>query len=263
MYNLTSKLKSVKLEFGEDLLVHLPFISLHVCFEQFKVSYNVKEDGPSINLYLIVCKRETDCREITLKVLIWLQPLKIRKRENNKVSLYRVASGADNDVMMKDSSLWVMEKKTFIISSFRHNLIRISMLDKFRFSCSFENNKVSLYQKSNVFCFGSLSDNLHMLNIFSSNKEMSQTNSCGRRDSSSSSSNFYEFELSCFSEDSPTFRAFKRFSIFLVRNDSSPSSSLDSSMITSSHSSSVASISDMHVDLGFLHLACSFMGNSK
>jgi len=40
MSNLTSKLKALKLEFGEDLLVYLVLISLPAHFGQFKVSYN-------------------------------------------------------------------------------------------------------------------------------------------------------------------------------------------------------------------------------
>ena len=40
MSNLASKLKSLKLELGEDLLVHLVLISLPTYFGQFKVSYN-------------------------------------------------------------------------------------------------------------------------------------------------------------------------------------------------------------------------------
>ena len=44
MSNLASKLKSLKLELGEDLLVHLVLISLPTHFGQFKVSYNTQKD---------------------------------------------------------------------------------------------------------------------------------------------------------------------------------------------------------------------------
>jgi len=40
MSNLTSKLKALKLELGEDVLVHLVLISLLAHFGQFKVNYN-------------------------------------------------------------------------------------------------------------------------------------------------------------------------------------------------------------------------------
>ena len=41
MSDLTSKLKALKLELGEDLLVHLVLISLPAHFGQFKMSYNI------------------------------------------------------------------------------------------------------------------------------------------------------------------------------------------------------------------------------
>ncbi|KAF1870872.1 hypothetical protein Lal_00030182 [Lupinus albus] len=44
MSNLVSKLKSLKLEFGEDLLMHLVLISLPAHFGKFKVSYNTQEE---------------------------------------------------------------------------------------------------------------------------------------------------------------------------------------------------------------------------
>ncbi|RDY00140.1 hypothetical protein CR513_16716, partial [Mucuna pruriens] len=49
MSNLTSKLKSLKLELGENLLMHLVLISLPIHFGQFKVSYNTQKDKWSFN----------------------------------------------------------------------------------------------------------------------------------------------------------------------------------------------------------------------
>ena len=40
MFHLASKLKALKLELSEDLLVHLVLISLPIQFNKFKVSYN-------------------------------------------------------------------------------------------------------------------------------------------------------------------------------------------------------------------------------
>ena len=45
--------------------------------------------------------------------------------------------------------------ETFFVPSFRWNLISISSLDKFGFSYSFGNDKVSLYQNSNMVGSGS------------------------------------------------------------------------------------------------------------
>ena len=66
--------------------------------------------------------------------------------------------------------------ETFVVPSFRRNLISSSSLDKFGFSCSFENNKVSLYQNSNVTGSGSLLDNLYMLDVICSYNQILQTN---------------------------------------------------------------------------------------
>ncbi|XP_028184677.1 uncharacterized protein LOC114371426 [Glycine soja] len=49
MSNLASKLKSLKLELGEDLLVHLVLISLPAHFGQFKVCYTTQKDKWSLN----------------------------------------------------------------------------------------------------------------------------------------------------------------------------------------------------------------------
>ena len=44
MSNLASKLKALKLELPEDLIVHLVLISLPPHFGQFKVSYNTQKE---------------------------------------------------------------------------------------------------------------------------------------------------------------------------------------------------------------------------
>ena len=71
--------------------------------------------------------------------------------------------------------------ETFVVPSFRRNLISISSLDKFGFSCSFGNNKVSLYQNSNMVGSGSLIDNFYMLDVVSSYNEILQINSHGTK----------------------------------------------------------------------------------
>nr|KYP41105.1 Retrovirus-related Pol polyprotein from transposon TNT 1-94 [Cajanus cajan] len=49
MSNLASKLKALKLELSDDLLVHLFLISLPTQFGQFKVSYNTQKDKWTLN----------------------------------------------------------------------------------------------------------------------------------------------------------------------------------------------------------------------
>ncbi|RDX71743.1 hypothetical protein CR513_48862, partial [Mucuna pruriens] len=71
--------------------------------------------------------------------------------------------------------------ETFVVPSFRRNLVSISCLDRFGFTCSFGNNKVSLYQNSNVVGSGSLIDNLYMFYVVSSYKEILQIGSRGTK----------------------------------------------------------------------------------
>jgi hypothetical protein len=60
MSSLASKLKALKLELFEDLLVHLVLISLHAHFGQFKVSYNTQKDKWTLNDLISHCVQEED-----------------------------------------------------------------------------------------------------------------------------------------------------------------------------------------------------------
>ncbi|RDY05103.1 hypothetical protein CR513_11098, partial [Mucuna pruriens] len=75
--NLIAKLKSLKLELDEDLIVYLILISLPTHFGRI--------NGPSMSLYLTMCKRKRGCRDIRLKVLIFLRPLRIRKERTLRI----------------------------------------------------------------------------------------------------------------------------------------------------------------------------------
>ena len=86
--------------------------------------------------------------------------------------------GNGNKVAVKDISLFRLQldsgcildlEKTFVVPSFRRNLISISCLDKFGYCCSFRNGMVSLYLNSNVIGIGSLRDKLYKLNIKATN----------------------------------------------------------------------------------------------
>ena len=59
--------------------------------------------------------------------------------------------------------------ETYVVPSFRRNLVSISILDNFGYTCSFGNNKFSLFQNSNLVGTGSLYvDNLYMLDTVAS-----------------------------------------------------------------------------------------------
>ena len=69
----------------------------------------------------------------------------------------------------------------YVVLSFRRNLVSISILDKFGYTCSFGNNKFSLFQNSNLVGTGSLSyvDNLYMLDTIASYHETLQLSTQG------------------------------------------------------------------------------------
>ena len=71
--------------------------------------------------------------------------------------------------------------ETYVVPFFRRNLVSISILDKFGYTCSFGNNKFSLFQNSNLVGTGSLSyvDNLYMLDTVASYHETLQLSTQG------------------------------------------------------------------------------------
>ena len=60
MYHTASKLKALKLELSEDLLVHLVLISLSTQYNQFKVSYNCQKETWSLNELISHCVQEEE-----------------------------------------------------------------------------------------------------------------------------------------------------------------------------------------------------------
>ena len=71
--------------------------------------------------------------------------------------------------------------ETYVVPSFRRNLVSISILDKFGYTCSFGNNKFSLFHNSNLVGISSLSyvDNLYMLDTVASYDETFQLSTQG------------------------------------------------------------------------------------
>jgi len=61
MSNIASKLRALKLELSEDLLIHLVLISLPSQFSQLKISYNCQKEKWFLNeLISYVCKKRKD-----------------------------------------------------------------------------------------------------------------------------------------------------------------------------------------------------------
>ena len=72
-------------------------------------------------------------------------------------------------------------KDTFVVPSFRQNLISISYLDKSGYSCSFGNNEFSLSFNSNIIGTGSLLayDNVYSLDTVTTYNKTLNTESHG------------------------------------------------------------------------------------
>ena len=83
--------------------------------------------------------------------------------------------------LLLKSGTYLDLNETFVVPSFRRNLVSIFVLDKFGYSCSFGNNKFSLFQNSNLVGTGSLSyvDNLYMLDTVASYHETLQLSTRG------------------------------------------------------------------------------------
>ena len=73
---------------------------------------------------------------------------------------------------MLDSGFILILENTFIVPSFRRNLISVSCLDKSGYLCSFGNETFSLFQNSKVIGTGSLIDKLYKLNMQSPNTNL-------------------------------------------------------------------------------------------
>ena len=76
-------------------------------------------------------------------------------------------------MLLLKTSVYLDLKETYVVPSFRRNLISISVLDKSGYYCSYGNSKFNLSLNSNVIGIGSLSvhDNLYLLDTVASFKE--------------------------------------------------------------------------------------------
>ena len=60
MSNIASKLKALKLQLSDDLLVHLVLISFPAQFSHFIVSYNIQKDKWTLNELISHCVQEEE-----------------------------------------------------------------------------------------------------------------------------------------------------------------------------------------------------------
>ena len=85
---------------------------------------------------------------------------------------FKLKQQKKNRLLLK-TEFYLDFNETFIVSSFRRNLISISTLDKSGYSCSFGNENFSLFHDSKLVGSGSLSgyDNLYSTDIVASFNE--------------------------------------------------------------------------------------------
>ena len=60
MSNLVTRLKTLKLEFSEDILMHLVLISLPTQFTPFKISYNTQKEKWTLNELIAQCAQKDE-----------------------------------------------------------------------------------------------------------------------------------------------------------------------------------------------------------
>ena len=60
MSNLVTRLKALKLELSEDILVHLVLISLPTQFSPFKINYNTQNEKWTLNELIAQCVQEEE-----------------------------------------------------------------------------------------------------------------------------------------------------------------------------------------------------------
>ncbi|RVW43382.1 Retrovirus-related Pol polyprotein from transposon TNT 1-94 [Vitis vinifera] len=176
MSNLVTRLKALKLELSEDILMHLVLISLPTQFSPFKISYNTQKEKWTLNELIAQCVQEEERLKQEKIESAHLASTsqgfganKKRKRDNkgkqtavSETSKQKgclrsrmptdgeryIYVGNGNKVAVKAIGLFRLQldsgctldlEETFVVPSFRRNLISISCLDKFGYCCSFGN----------------------------------------------------------------------------------------------------------------------------
>ena len=86
-------------------------------------------------------------------------------------------------LLLLNTSHYVNLIDTFVLPSFRSNLVDVSTLDKFGYTCTFENRKVNIGYEDNVIGTGSLlhDSNLYLLNVITPSNLILRTSMRGSK----------------------------------------------------------------------------------
>ncbi|RVW94541.1 Retrovirus-related Pol polyprotein from transposon TNT 1-94 [Vitis vinifera] len=154
MSNLVTRLKALKLELSEDILVHLVLISLPTQFKEERLKQEKIESahlastsqGFEINLAVVPTDTWWIDMGATTHISVTMQGC-LRSRMPTDGERY-IYVGNGNKAAVKAIGLFRLQldsgctldlEETFVVPSFRRNLIFVSCLDKFGYCCSFGN----------------------------------------------------------------------------------------------------------------------------
>ncbi|RVW31572.1 Retrovirus-related Pol polyprotein from transposon TNT 1-94 [Vitis vinifera] len=201
MSHLASKLKALKLELSDDLLVHLVLISLPAQFNQFKVSYNCQKDKWTLNELISFCVQEEERlkQDKTESAHLASTSKDKGKRKNKdnkpghtkkectKYAVWRVKKGMfltlgclsyrkPSDV---ERCIYVGDGQSVEVEAIGH----FRLLLKSGYCCSFGNNRFALSINSNAEGTGLLNvyDNLYLLETVLSYNETLHVESRGTK----------------------------------------------------------------------------------
>ena len=88
MSNIASKLKALKLELSDDLLVHLDLLSLPTQFSQFKVSYNCQKKKLTLIELISYCVQEEEMMKQEKIGSVHLESTSKDKNKDKDINIY-------------------------------------------------------------------------------------------------------------------------------------------------------------------------------
>ena len=111
------------------------------------------------------------------------KPISEEKYVFTSIDTSAIVEGFGTFRLLLNAGHFVYLIDTFVVPTFKHNLVSVSTLDKFGYTCTFGNRKVSIKYEDNVIGTGSLlqDSNMYLLNIVIPSNLILHTNMRGRK----------------------------------------------------------------------------------